>query len=616
VGAKRARWRVIAAAALFAGACAAKSGPAGEDDSAGAGGALARGGRTGAGGGPRAGGAGGQGDAGGGSAGEGGARSPAGGAPGSGGAGTVDAAPTTLDAPAAGNPDASLDAPAPRPVADNEVAFDPPGGGFAGTVMLRLSARAPGATIHFTVDGSAPTKASPVYRAPVAIRETAIVRAFVAGAGKPDGPVAAAVYLRLGADVEGFSSNLPVVVLHTHSTTPLPILGNTMVSGSGSVFEPRAGGRTVLQGPAAVSARAGVRIRGNSSRAFPQKSYAMELREGGSDEDQGQIVAGMPSEADWALVAPSWVDRSLIRTALAFALSNEIGRYAPRVRMVEAFVVETGGPVTMRSHLGVFALCEKIERDKDRVNVEKLEPTDTTPPLVGGGYVFRVDHEARDFTAGGLNFGWVYPEPVELALPAREPQRTYMQRYMQELAEALDSPTFKHPRTGKPYADYIDVGAFIDLHLLNVLLKNVDAFRFSSYFHKTREGRVAAGPLWDVDRSSGTPFDDQARALDPREWARADATHPLTWGWFARLFADPAWKSAHAKRWAELAAGSFAPAHIHALIDQLAAGVGEAQRRHFARWPEAAPTGGAHGNEIKILKDWFTARVAWVSTQL
>jgi hypothetical protein len=142
------------------------------------------------------------------------------------------------------------------------------------------------------------------------------------------------------------------------------------------------------------------------------------------------------------------------------------------------------------------------------------------------------------------------------------------------------------------------------------------AFRFSSYFHKARGGRVTMGPLWDVDRSAGSPHDDGGRTVSPTEWARLDGTNPLTWVWFGRLFADPSFKSAHARRWAELAAGTFAPASIHALIDRLAAEVSEAQKRHFARWTAAGPQGGAHETEIQILKDFFTARVPWISSQL
>jgi hypothetical protein len=127
---------------------------------------------------------------------------------------------------------------------------------------------------------------------------------------------------------------------------------------------------------------------------------------------------------------------------------------------------------------------------------------------------------------------------------------------------------------------------------------------------------VAAGPLWDVDRSSGSTHDDGGRTIEPREWARGDGTNPLTWVWFGRLFADPAWKAAHKQRWTDLAATTFSPAHIHARIDQLASEVAEAGKRHFARWPVMSPEDDSHDAEIRILKDWFSARVPWITSQL
>ena len=36
---------------------------------------------------------------------------------------------------------------------------------------------------------------------------------------------------------------------------------------------------------------------------------------------------------------------------------------------------------------------------------------------------------------------------------------------------------------------------------LNVLTQNADALRLSTYFFKTREGKLEFGPIWDFDRS-------------------------------------------------------------------------------------------------------------------
>jgi hypothetical protein len=512
---------------------------------------------------------------------------------------------------------------APPAATGNAVTIDPPGATFAGMQMVKLVPAKPGSPVHFTVDGSLPTRASPAYTAPLMIAQTSIVRAF-AEDGAANGPVAAAVFVAAAADVASFTSDLPIILLHTHKSGVLTTKEHgPYVDASVSVFEPATGGgRASLMGTATLSSRSSMRVRGSSSTGFPQKGYAVELRHPGTDGDDDRIFAGLPSESDWALVAPSRTDRALIRNTLFYALSNDIGRYAPRVRPVEVFLVETGGQVARRDYLGVYQLTEKIKQAKNRVAIAKLEATDLTEPLLSGGYVFRIDHVSRTipphFFVASFPFEIKDPDWDDIGMPARAPQRTYLQNYLQEFFDAIARPDFKNPRTGKRYSEYIDVPSFIDHNLLVILSKNVDALKYSAYFHKDRGGLVKAGPLWDFDRTAGTRWDDDfgRRTEEPREWARADATHPLTWGYWPRLFADPAFKAAHRQRWMELVQGPFSVANVHQLIDRLAAQVKDAQARHFARWTEMPPSGGSHDAEIKILKDWFAARIPWVTSQL
>ncbi len=83
-------------------------------------------------------------------------------------------------------------------------------------------------------------------------------------------------------------------------------------------------------------------------------------------------MLGLPSHSDWVLSDPVVYDRSLIRNALAYALSNRIGRYAPRTRFAEVFMVDDDGDVGAQDFLGFFTLIEKIDRDPDRVDVSRL----------------------------------------------------------------------------------------------------------------------------------------------------------------------------------------------------------------------------------------------------
>jgi hypothetical protein len=522
-------------------------------------------------------------------------------------------------ATAPGGPGPGSDAAGGMPLAPGAILFDPPGATFTGVGRVTLTAPG-GGDIHVTTDGSLPAAGSPVYAGPLALEESAVVRALVVKDGMPAGAVYAGVFIRVADELAGWSSDLPVVVLHTHSAGALPaIVDAPFVGGTVTALAPGGGGRTALVGRPALAARAGMHVHGQSSVKFPQKSYNLELRGDGDDGDQGRPLLDLPAESDFVLVGAAFLDRSLMRNALAYAVSRSIGRYAPRTRFVELFLVADRAPVGMRHYLGVYTLAEKVKRDPARVDVARLDPGALDMPAVSGGYIISIDKGTAHFTAAGTRFQYVYPDWTELNVPARAPQRAYLEGQVREFLEAVARPDFLHPTTRRHYRDYIDVPAFIDHNLMACLWKNVDALRFSTYFHKPLGAPLAAGPVWDFDRSAGTSFDEQfmpPRAREPREWASGDATNPLTQGFWGRLFADPAFKSAHGARWRELAGGAFSVGAIHAQIDAMAAQLREAQARHFARWPEMAATGGSHAEEVRILKEWFAARVPWVSTQL
>ena len=76
--------------------------------------------------------------------------------------------------------------------------------------------------------------------------------------------------------------------------------------------------------------------RGSSSSGFPKKAYSIEAW---NELNRNKDIApfGLPEESDWILNARSRFDRSLMRNAFIYELSNQIGRYAVRTRFVELF---------------------------------------------------------------------------------------------------------------------------------------------------------------------------------------------------------------------------------------------------------------------------------------
>jgi Chitobiase/beta-hexosaminidase C-terminal domain len=84
----------------------------------------------------------------------------------------------------------------------------PPPGRYLNAPTVSLSSE-PGARIHFTVDGSTPTAASPTYTAPVRVGSSSTIRAFATDSVGNAGPLAALAYQLGSASTNPGTSNDP-----------------------------------------------------------------------------------------------------------------------------------------------------------------------------------------------------------------------------------------------------------------------------------------------------------------------------------------------------------------------------------------------------------------------
>jgi len=508
----------------------------------------------------------------------------------------------------------SLESSPPAQANSPTVLFSPSAGTFVGSETVTLSVQAR-ASIHYTLDGSLPTMMSPIYRGPVTLDKSTRLRAvaIVPDAGL-QGPVATEIYLRVDPDTRHFTSHLPIILIHTFESKTLDSFGTEHVSAALQVLEPKSGTSRIV-GRAALDARIGIHVRGQTSRNFPKKQYAMELRADDKETDSDQPMLGLPSNADWVLSDSVFYDRALIRNALAFALSNRAGRYAPRTRFAEVFMVDDGGDVRAGNFLGFFTLVEKIERDPQRVNVSRLPKSAASLPAMTGGYVLRIDKGVPDFDAAGRWLQFVYPDPEDMRLPERRPQLDFIRTFIDGFGQAASAADFRHPSTGQHYSEFIEVDAWIDHNIINALTKNVDGLRISAYFHKDRAGRLAAGPVWDFDRSMGTPYDP--RATEPAEWNQTwNAADYFNEGWWRLVFRDPDFRSRYRARFKALLNKEFSADNLDRIVDSMASEVGDAADRNFRRWMQFPPRDNSHAAEIALLKDFLRRRVAWIKTQL
>ncbi|MGC4065242.1 MAG: CotH kinase family protein [Polyangiaceae bacterium] len=421
-------------------------------------------------------------------------------------------------------------------------------------------------------------------------------------------------YLRLAEDAATFTSHLPILIIQTENAQPIDRWSNVFVPSTLLVFEPM-NGRASILGTATMDTRMGIHVRGELAREQEKLKYTVEFWDNHEDVDVDRPFLGMPADSDWVLLDPIDADTSLIKNALASVLSNSIHRYAPRTEFAEVYLSTDGGPIVQEDFVGFYTVMERIKRGKARVDVKKL-PTGVTGSDLTGGYILRDDKGPADFMAADNKWQFVYPDAEDMILPERAPHLAYIKSYIDEFGVALASSEFRNPTTQKHYGDYIDVDSFIDHNIINAYMKNVDGLRFSTYFHKNRDGLLVAGPIWDFDCCAGAL--EEWRSTQPEEWflAGTDGTDYFTYGLWGRLFRDPAFKARYIERFSQLIANEFSEASVHAKIDALATRVGDAAERNYVRWPNHRPFAKTHASEIERVKTFFSRRIAFIDREL
>ena len=496
-----------------------------------------------------------------------------------------------------------------------------PSGAYPEGLIVEVTPPPGGAEVRYTLDGTVPSRLSPVYSGPITIEGVQILtaRAFQPDA-LPSGTVSGS-YVLLAPDLLAFDSNLPLLVCTTFGR---PVGGNCggglYTPGSLMAFAPGDDGRTRFSEEPQLAELAGFRKRGSSSCGRPKFSFNIEVRdEQGEDKDVELLDFG--ADSDFIMYGPYNFDRALMRNPIAYWMSREVGSWAARTEFVECFYHPGTGPVTLGSYFGVYVLMEKNKRGADRIDVERLEPTDTELPEVSGGYILKRDRIGQGETstsAGGYtSLVFVYPKAPAPA------QRAFITENINQAIASL-SPEIG----GQEDAPLIDFLQWIDHHILNFYPKNVDAFRLSGYMHKPRNGPFAMGPVWDYDRAMGASDDDRAR--DPEGWTNTGSGDGGTQyfqagglgSWYSHLFGnreptnDTPWARAYRARWRELRGGPLRSVNIAARIDSWGELLAEAAERNAQRWPAVRPTrGGNFLGEVEHLKNWLLTRADWIDSQ-
>lgn len=519
---------------------------------------------------------------------------------------------------------------------EGPVTFSAPSGMFQDSISVELTSTDASAEIRYTIDHTPPTLASTLYAGALSFTQTTELRVQAFAQGVALGGPQTAVYVARAVDAE---HDLPVMILDSYG---VEVPGqNTGGSGSGfpgaagmasrdyidaavMTFEPASGPTSFASAPNTATP-AGFHIRGQSSASYDKKPYRLELRDASSN-DRNCVLVGMPSESDWVLHSP-FPDKALIRNAFVYSLGPELGLPAPRARFVEVYLNTEARPLESGDYQGVYLLTETIKNQKNRLNLQQLEPADTMLPALSGGYIFKFEWRVMDIeqtlTCPAGDYCWQYMEVAD-PKPWVQEQHDYLAAYLRQLVDALHSAAPADPTAG--YPAFLDAASFVNQVIMHELTRNLDAYTRSQFFYKERDGKVMAGPLWDYDLIAGvgTRGNYANMELEGFQLESNEVRFEETADWFPLLLAEPAFHAALVARWKELRLGVLSDAQISARIDGLSAGLAAGAARNFAKWPILTterigffdtPVLDTWEGQVAAMRDWLIGRAAWLDTQ-
>lgn len=415
------------------------------------------------------------------------------------------------------------------------------------------------------------------------------------------------------------STRLPIVKIETNNQT---IVDDPKIEATLSIISNENGEDNYVNDTNySFSGRIGIELRGSSSQSFPKKSFGIEAWDE-LGEDLDVSLLGMPEESDWVLNA-HYADKTLLRNVMTYELFNRMGHYAPKTRLVEVFI--------NNEYKGIYALMEKVKRNKNRVDISKLTPEDNSGSDVTGGYIFKVDRPTGSGTGGWTskipvpgkqdvytNFLFEYPKDDEIT----DSQKYYLQSFVDSFETALYGANFQDPGIG--WRKYADEKSFIDFMLIQEMSKNVDAYRLSTFLYKhkdTKGNKIHFGPVWDFDIAWNNA--DFCEAWITSDWAFninykcPDGVSPF---WWEKIITDTSFMANMKCRYESLRNDLFSEEQINQLLDEKVASMNGAFHHNFHVWstlgvyiwPNTQPIPDTYAGEIDKLKGWIQRRFQWM----
>ncbi len=287
------------------------------------------------------------------------------------------------------------------------------------------------------------------------------------------------------------------------------------------------------------------RGRGNWSWDKEKKGYRIKF-------DSKQNLFGNCKSKHWAIIA-SYTDITLLRNKMSFEMANVLDDIYYVTSCVNLEVFING------EYRGVYSLIELPKAEKDKMNI------DESYDYVDTGYIVELDAYAIKSWLNqptgaieGINYfiieGIKYPLSVKSPDPDEYENEEMFRKqvaFIKDYFEKMFKAVFAHDLD--EFSKYADVDSFVDMYLLDEIIKSTDVGWQSFYFVKEESGKVYLTAPWDLEFSSGLNRGDQSyTGMYVSEWFDKNLDTKTASELFINLMMIPEFESLVINRFNEL----------------------------------------------------------------
>ena len=381
-------------------------------------------------------------------------------------------------------------------------------------------------------------------------------------------------------------TNLPLLVINTEN--------GEMPSGKDKGTKVVMTATIINEGKINVKQTGTIKLRGNSSLNAEKKPYLIHF-------DKKTTFLDMPcNDKKWTLI-PNMYDKSLLRNKLGYEISFIFGlKFSPSCRYVD-FILNG-------NYRGNYMICDKIEVQKDRIDITKMDETCIEEPEISGGYLLqgagaKFDGGDGTFkTAKGITLAYEYPSGDDII----EEQKKYIKNKLDEIEDQCYNDNVEN----------IDIDSFVRYFLVKDFSADRDAIFNSFYFYKDRgNDTIYFGPVWDFDLAFDNAMDfypTNEKKNFAFKFASSDGTTKTL---VIHILSNDIVLQKVKDTWNEMINTVFTKEKVIGFLDEQIKNINESARLNFIKWDVLkkrlffeAKCRGSFEKEVDYLKKFIGER--------